>query len=94
MKRRVERQPGADDAPAAPAPRAPPAPPAALPPQAGYRLLDPELPPPSFSASAPRLRRPAMPLVEALAHVKARTRTFSSRGYSLCGWQLCRLCLL
>lgn len=46
--------------------------PAVTPPASGYRLLDPEMPPPRFSASTPRPRRAAMALPEALAFVKAR----------------------
>ena len=46
--------------------------PAVTPPASGYRLMDPELPPPRFTASTPRPRRAAMALPEALAFVKAR----------------------
>lgn len=47
---------------------------AVTPPQSGYVMLDPELPPPRFSAmnAQKRERRPALPLNEALSYVKAR----------------------
>lgn len=52
---------------------------AVTPPESGYLMLDPELPPPRFSAmnAQKRERRPALPLNEALSYVKAWPRRLS-----------------